>query len=573
MIPMRILLKHVNEVTQNELLAEDIYFDDILLVKKGKKLTKDLLHSLKRRKIEYVKIITEMPKEEPFEAPPKPEESKITKSVSPQDFIQREEKAKKTFVQMLSTIGYEHRLGKLLNRNEDVQFLKDLFVEFHKKYFFIDIFYSLKSWDQYAFNHSFDVFVIGTILAKKNGVPNLENVALGYLLHDIGKLTISPDLLNKQRKLTLSEFEKVKKHTVEGEAILKSLGQNQISHFARSHHERLDGSGYPDRLTENDISKELKILQLVDVYSALTLHRSYKAELPAHEAIQILYRDKKKFDSDLTNSLIESLKIYPIDSIVLLSNNQTAKIKSVNQKMPTIPDVSLLNQNKKYKLPIDYSITVTKMIKYESKSLQNSYNDFINFLISGNKRESKEEFCYLIDGLRLEEVYVKVILPTYWNIVKLYKTLNIINFQKFDVALDILMNLLDEFETEVVKSNECIQKVLFIINEKPESRLQVKVLFHLLQIEQIFPVILHPGISNEDLKRFLFNNQINNICLIDLENEDLQAYALLEADGIQIYNKTSEDLEALLKTIDCFEESMFVFKQLFPGDDVHTVKN
>lgn len=568
---MKMLLKHVNEVEQGELLAEDIYIDDVLLLKKGTKLTKDMLYSLKRRKIEFVKTITEISKEDLVEPPPK--ESKITKSVSPQDFIQREEKAKKTFVQMLSTIGYEHRLGKLLNRNEDVQFLTDLFVDFHKKYFFIDIFYSLKSWDQYTFTHSFDVFIIGTILAKKHGLPNLENVALGYLLHDIGKLTISPDLLIKQRKLTLFEFEKVKKHTVEGEAILKSLGQHQISHFARSHHERLDGSGYPDRLTENDISKELKILQLVDVYSALTLHRSYKAELPAHEAIQILYRDKKKFDSDLTNSLIESLKIYPIDSIVLLSNNQTAKINSVNQKMPTIPDVSLLNQNEKYELPIDYSVTVTKMIKYESKSLQNSYNDFINFLITGNKREAIEEFYYLIDGLRLEEVYVKVILPTYWNLVKLHKSANnIISFQKFNVALDILINLLDEFETEIVKSNECVQKVLFIINEKPESRLQVKVLLHLLQIEQVFPLILNPGISNEDLKSFLFNNQIDKICLIDLEDEYLQTYAILEADGIQVYKKTSEDLEAILKTINCFEESI-VFEQLFSSADVHAVKN
>ena len=96
--------------------------------------------------------------------------------------------------------------------------------------------------------------------------------------------------------------------------ILHSFGQDQIAHFARSHHERMDGSGYPDRLSKRELSKELRILQIVDVYSALTLKRPYKDEVPAHEAIQILLRDGKKYDNELLLSLIDALAIYPSHS-------------------------------------------------------------------------------------------------------------------------------------------------------------------------------------------------------------------------------------------------------------------
>lgn len=572
---MKILLKHVNEVEPSEVLAEDIYVDDILMIKKGMKLSKTLLQSLKRRRINHIKTYIELPNEEPalqYEQEQDHENHVDIVNNNQQQVVRDDQKAKKTFVQTLSLIGHEHRLGKLLNRNEDVQFLKDLFINIHKKYSFIDILYSLRNWDQYTFIHSLDVFIIGTLLAKKHGVHNLETVALGYLLHDIGKLTISPQLLNKQRKLTLSEFEQVKMHTIEGEATLRSLGQHQIAHFARSHHERIDGSGYPDQLTGNEISKELKILQLVDVYSALTLPRSYKAEMPAHEAIQILFRDKNLFDSELTLSLIESLKIYPIASTVLLTNNQRAKIKNVHQHLPTIPDVTLLNHEEKFQLPLDYSITVAKMLKYESKSFQNSYHNFINFILSGNKQKMLEEFYYLIDGLRLEEVYLKVIMPAYWNLVKLHN-LNIVTLSRFNVAMEVIIDLLDEVETEIMKSHEYKQKVLFIMNETKDSRLQVKVLFHLLQIEHIFPLLVRPGISNEDLKRFLIKNEIKEICLIDLEAEQIQEYANLQEEGFHVHKKTNADLNALLTTLNTEGQSCCIFKRLFASSELELIKS
>ena len=228
----------------------------------------------------------------------------------------KETKARDTFFNSLSFVGHEHRYGKMLNHDKDVQLLIQLFTDIHMNDHFIDTLYALKTWDHFAFVHSFDVFVLGTLIAKRLGLHQLESIALGFLFHDIGKMEISQDILAKEGKLTFNEFERIKRHTIEGEAILNSLGQSQIAHFARSHHERMDGSGYPDKLSKKELSKELRILQIIDVYSALTLQRPYKDEIPAQEALQILARDVNKYDKSILLELIEALAIYPSHSTV-----------------------------------------------------------------------------------------------------------------------------------------------------------------------------------------------------------------------------------------------------------------
>nr|WP_283248116.1 HD domain-containing phosphohydrolase [Bacillus sp. FJAT-50079] len=178
----------------------------------------------------------------------------------------------------------------------------------HTKNNFINIIYALKYWSLDVFVHSFDTFILGTMLAKKHEIPNIESVALGYLFHDIGKLKVYRELLDKKTKLTYIEFEMIKQHTIEGETILQSFNQGHIAHFARSHHERINGSGYPDRLTKEELSTDLRILHIVDVYSALTLKRPYRDAISSREALQIMLRDQHLYDRDLLFSFIESLK-------------------------------------------------------------------------------------------------------------------------------------------------------------------------------------------------------------------------------------------------------------------------
>jgi HD-GYP domain-containing protein (c-di-GMP phosphodiesterase class II) len=119
------------------------------------------------------------------------------------------------------------------------------------------------------------------------------------LLHDIGKLSISKDILQKNGKLTNDEFELIKSHTVAGFHILENKNMFYCAALARSHHERLDGNGYPDGLFDIEITNETKLLSIFDVFSALTLERPYKPSFSVTQAFEMMEKDESQFDQDL----------------------------------------------------------------------------------------------------------------------------------------------------------------------------------------------------------------------------------------------------------------------------------
>ncbi|WP_217589321.1 HD-GYP domain-containing protein [Lentibacillus saliphilus] len=216
-----------------------------------------------------------------------------------------------SFFSILSTIGHKERYGNILQDDKRVEQLINIYTTIHQKYAFTDTLYALRSWDHYAYSHSFDVFILGTCLAQALSLKNLEVIALGYLFHDIGKIKTPQHILHKPDKLSPAEFDTIKAHTFDGEAILYALKQSHIAKYARSHHERLDGSGYPDGLFAEQLSPEMRILQLVDVYSALTLDRPYRQAMSAQDALAILINDKDRFDQTMLQQFIKIININP----------------------------------------------------------------------------------------------------------------------------------------------------------------------------------------------------------------------------------------------------------------------
>ncbi|WKB37362.1 HD domain-containing protein [Terrilactibacillus sp. S3-3] len=152
---------------------------------------------------------------------------------------------------------------------------------------------SLKQWDAYSYYHSVDdVFVLSTLLARHYRCESVNDFALGCLLHDIGKLGIPKSILLKKGKLTENEYAIVMEHTTYGYHLLKKIGfPERVCKLAHSHHERLNGKGYPDGLTFMQLDRDLKIVMVADVYSALTLSRPYRKPMHATKALQILLRD------------------------------------------------------------------------------------------------------------------------------------------------------------------------------------------------------------------------------------------------------------------------------------------
>ena len=141
----------------------------------------------------------------------------------------------------------------------------------------------------YTEKHSQDMVDNAVNTAIKLGVSAnfLENIKYGTLLHDIGKLAIPDNILNKKGKLTEEEFTEIKKHPLVGYELLKNVFE-PISDIIKSHHERIDGNGYPFGLKGEDITLPAKIVAVCDVYDALISERPYKEPMPKNKAISII---------------------------------------------------------------------------------------------------------------------------------------------------------------------------------------------------------------------------------------------------------------------------------------------
>lgn len=204
----------------------------------------------------------------------------------------------------------------------------------------------LKQSDDYTFQHSMRVSILATMIGKWLGYSQEELLELGEagMLFDIGKLNMPDFVLKKPGTVTMDEYELVKKHAQFGYSILlktKGVTQN-IKYAALHHHERLDGSGYPLRLRENQIHDFAKIIMVCDVFDALITDRPYKKGIsPLLAADYLSWSSGKLFDSEVCYVFIKRLSEYFVGKDVVLSDGREGKIVFVDTNFPTRPIVQV----------------------------------------------------------------------------------------------------------------------------------------------------------------------------------------------------------------------------------------
>ncbi len=215
----------------------------------------------------------------------------------------------------------------------------------------------LKDYDEYTVRHSLNVCIMSIVFGKHLNLKpaELRVLGLGALLHDIGKMKISNSILNKPDALSDAEFAQIKQHPEYGYQLLKKRSELNpaIAEIARSHHERVDGSGYPRQLKADTLNNLSMIVAIIDVYDAITTKRCYHDGISPHEAIRLMYESEVgAFRRDLLDKFIQCLSIFPIGSIVELSTNQIGIVMSVNRNHHLLPVVLLvLSPNKQTYCP------------------------------------------------------------------------------------------------------------------------------------------------------------------------------------------------------------------------------
>ena len=204
----------------------------------------------------------------------------------------------------------------------------------------------LKTADDYTYMHSVAVCALMIALSKQLGLNELQTRSAGIagLLHDLGKALMPMEVLNKPGKLTDEEFAIIKKHPEEGhKLLLSSTGADEIAlDVVLHHHEKTDGSGYPKRLKDSDISLFAKMGAVCDVYDAITSNRPYKAGWdPAESLRKMAEWTNGHFDPTVFQAFVKSVGIYPIGSLVKLNSGRLGIVIEQSEKSLLTPHVKV----------------------------------------------------------------------------------------------------------------------------------------------------------------------------------------------------------------------------------------
>ncbi|MDK2901703.1 MAG: hypothetical protein PWR14_607 [Thermosediminibacterales bacterium] len=171
---------------------------------------------------------------------------------------------------------------------------------------------AIEAKDPYTKGHSERVAQYAVAVAREMGLPEDETEIIQYaaLLHDIGKIGISEQILNKPAKLSEEEFERIKTHPVIGSLIVERIKfLSKASDLIKCHHERLDGTGYPSGLKSGEIPRGAEILSVADVFDALTSDRPYRKAWSIDSTVKKMINGTgKEFDPEIVNALIRVLK-------------------------------------------------------------------------------------------------------------------------------------------------------------------------------------------------------------------------------------------------------------------------
>ena len=345
-------------------VAEDVYTSgDQMVLNKGTVLTDRSITRLKFYSVREVYIsvddgvedtpdMREIPVQtaaEPSAAPSRDENISYTERVKKSEDYKKFAKSYKQTLDIYSSSlsTFAKNKGGGLNVNTLLDQVKNMYASAETSGKLFDMLMCIRSLDDLTFVHGINVALICNVFGQwlKMSREDLDALTLAGLLHDVGKLTIPDAILKKKGALTAIEYETIKSHTTAGYAMLKDLPiDKRICKAALQHHERCDGSGYPEKRTDAEIDDFAKIVAIADVYDAMTAARCYRGPICPLEVLNEFERDGlTKYDTKYLLTFMDHVVSTYQHQYVLLSNGNVGEIVMVNKHAPAHPIIRLLN--------------------------------------------------------------------------------------------------------------------------------------------------------------------------------------------------------------------------------------
>jgi HD-GYP domain-containing protein (c-di-GMP phosphodiesterase class II) len=218
--------------------------------------------------------------------------------------------------------------------------------------------FDLKTYDSYTFYHCVNVTVLSIIMGQSLGLDyeELTKLAYGALLHDIGKVFVDPYIINKRDKLTPEEFERIKRHPQDGYDYIKRNYYvdvpESVARGVLEHHERVDGSGYPNKRKGQEITLYGRILAVADVYDALISDRPYRKGMFPSEVIEFIQGNcGTLFDYEVVKMFSSKIALFPVGTCVVLSNTAVGLVMANYESYAQRPLVKIFRHGQKMVKP------------------------------------------------------------------------------------------------------------------------------------------------------------------------------------------------------------------------------
>ncbi len=234
--------------------------------------------------------------------------------------------------------------------------------------------YDIQTYSNFTYVHSIDVCIMSTFIgnAMKLDSNSIKELGVAAILHDVGKIVLPQNIVNKQGKLTEEEVKQFKEHPYLGAVILKKNLRisDAVIKAVQQHHERMDGKGYPYGMEGKSISKFARIICVSDVYDTITNSMEYKKTFTPNDAYELILAGSGTiFDEVVVKVFKKAFSVYPLGCCVRLSNGVEGYVVRQNENFPDRPVIRIIYDSETKKDIETYEINLVKSINLVISSI------------------------------------------------------------------------------------------------------------------------------------------------------------------------------------------------------------